>query len=132
MTTWIWLALIVVGVVVGWWLVKLTAAYSVSPEFAGLALLKQQLQNNGVDIKRIPEAALEEIVANKIKAAKGLSLAASISNNMPNDKNWRANLVRQIQSEVNLIPKILVEGPERNGFFDSTAVLLKYGLIKAK
>ncbi|RWI12403.1 hypothetical protein [Mesorhizobium sp.] len=73
MATWLWVALILAGAVLLWWIAKLAATYFISAEFSGLALLRKELRDNGVDVKRIPETALQEIVANKISGAKGLA-----------------------------------------------------------
>ncbi|MHA6692028.1 hypothetical protein [Devosia sp. A449] len=106
---WLWIVLAVAGLVVAWWVLKIVLAQAVPPEVSGRALLKQELKRGGVDVARLPDRAIDEIVQHCLKAAKGMALASSISPSYgrAEDKNWRANLVRQLQAHVPLIRSIV-------------------------
>ena len=124
-------ALAVASVWAAWWIIKVVAAYAVPPEKSGLILLKQELIRLGIDVTRIPDAALIEIVNGNIRGARAMATVAKVTRNSPHQKNWRATLVRLLQHDAVVIRDIMIEGLAKHQFDESGPILLKYGVIKA-
>lgn len=93
----------ILAVFVGWFLIKIAVAYSLPPEISGKALLKSELKREGIDVNRIPDEALNEIVNYCIEGAMTISSLSS----RPEDRNWRSNLVDNIRGQTQLIKHLM-------------------------
>ncbi|MEJ1119767.1 hypothetical protein V9K92_14935 [Phyllobacterium sp. CCNWLW109] len=120
-----WFIGAVVLVAILWFCLKLLAAVVFSPEYSGRALLKQSLKKHGVDISRIPDAAINDIVKISINGARGI---ANYSDHA-DDKNWRANFVRQIEGQAMIIGTIMNSQPSSSIAGPTKEILARYGVI---
>lgn len=129
----IWIVGGAIAVFVAWWALKIVLAQAVPPEVSGRALLKQELKRNGVDISRIPDRAIDEIVQHCLSGARGIAMMNQLaSHGRTEDKNWRANLVRQIQAHVPLIQNILAGGRPSPVDEKIREILVRNGVVKAE
>jgi hypothetical protein len=131
--SWWWVALAIVGLFVAWWALKIVMSLAVPPEVSGRALLKQELKRGGVDVARIPDRAIDEIVQHCLKAARGIAWASSISPSYgrAEDKNWRANLVRQLEAHVPMIAGIMEGRPASIADEHIREILVRNGVVRA-
>jgi hypothetical protein len=107
----IWIVGGAIAFFVAWWAIKIGLSMAVPPEVSGKALLKQELKRHGVDVARIPDRALDEIVQYCLSGARGMAIMNQLATHgRAEDKNWRANLVRQLQVHVPLIQNIIAGG----------------------
>jgi len=126
---------VVAGIAVllfGWWALKILMSLTVPPEVSGRAFLKQQLKRRGVDVARIPDRAIDEIVQHCLSAAKGIAMMNQLSSHgRPDDKNWRANLVRQLEAHAPLVQSIM--NGERPSLADSKIreILIRNGVVNS-
>ena len=130
---WLWVVLGLVGFVVAWWVLKIVLSMAVPPEVSGRALLKQQLKRGGVDVARIPDRAIDEIVQHCLSAARGIAWASSISPSYgrAEDKNWRANLVQQLQAHVPLIYGVMEGRPASMADEHIREILVRNGVVRS-
>lgn len=123
----VWIPLVVIGLLVAWWIVKLVLSIAVPAQVSGRAFLKQNLKRRGVDIGRIPEGAIDEIVQYCIQGAQSIAAAHKLAfRGNARDKNWRANLVRQLQAVAPMIQNILDGGKPWPGDDEIRDILAKY------
>lgn len=129
MATILWIGGGALGLYIAWWAIKLIATIVVPAERSGAALFKKYLVKAGIDVRQIPNEAIDEIIRVLMKRSKATAFISSLSNNMPNERNWRANLVRQIQAHIGLVCESIRFGPER--YFDDEIVqiLIKYSIV---
>lgn len=107
----VWILGGAIALFVAWWAIKIGLSMAVPPEVSGKALLKQELKRSGVNVARIPDQALDEIVQYCLDVARGTAMMSKLATHgRAEDKNWRANLVRQIQANVPLIQNITAGG----------------------
>jgi hypothetical protein len=127
MKTVYWIIAIIVALPILWFLLKLLVSLMVPPEKSGRELLKQSIRAYGVDVSRIPDSALNELVERNIRTSKTI---ASFSGD-PNRNNWRANLVRALEAEGSMIAAIM-DGERGNNIkeFDAWKTLVRHGVIK--
>ncbi|MGB4057107.1 MAG: hypothetical protein WBK77_03380 [Alphaproteobacteria bacterium] len=103
-----------------WFALSLLLTFIIPSEKSGRALIKQKTKALGVDINRIPDSAWNELVARNINIAKNFSTLSSDIRY----KNWRANLVRQLERDAFMVKDVM------NGQLDRTPDYIKETLIK--
>lgn len=109
MELFLWLAAGALALYAGWWGLKIVTSIAVAPEIAGRAFLKQELQRAGVDVGRIPDRAIDEIVQYCLSGARGMAAMHKLSSRgMPEHANWRANLVVLLRAHVPSIKEMMV------------------------
>ena len=126
MATWYWIVVLVVSLPIIWFLLKLLTAIVVPPDRSGRELLKQKLKARGVDVGRIPDSALNEIVGKKIRIAKGMASLTSSAQY----KNWRANLVDSLDTEAALIAEIMSGRGNESWDGPTRETLIKFGVLR--
>lgn len=131
--SWWWIPVGAAGLFIAWWLLKILLAVVVSPTVSGRAFLKRQLKQSDINVGRIPDQALDEIVEYCVRGARGIALASKISDSYgsPEDKSWRANLVRQLDVSVPTIGSILEGKPISPGDEAIYEILVRYGVVRA-
>lgn len=128
----VFLIIILVAVIpVGWWCIKVLLALMVSPERSGLLFLKQELKKLGVDVARIPDSALNEVVQKSIIAAQGIAelYAGSRLQNAREHKNWRANMVRQLEAQAYAIREVMSDSPANPLNEPTQEILSRNGVV---
>ncbi len=132
MNTVFWIVGIAAALFIGWWALKIFLSVSVPPEVSGRAYLKQALKQRGVDVARIPDRAIDEIVQFCLKGARGMAMMNQLSSHgRAEDKNWRANLVRQLDAHIPTIQNIIAGG--RPSPVDETIreILIRNGVVRS-
>lgn len=127
MTTTLWIIAGLIAAAVGWFAFKVVVGMAVKPETSGLAYLKQQLKQRGVNTSRIPDAALMDLVNLHVLSTQTMaSLKVS-----PRDMEWRGRFIERLDMEVRMIEAIMAgdRGPDVKDF-TAWNVLVKYGVIK--
>lgn len=130
MNTIVWLLGGAVALFLGWWALRIFLSVSVSPEVSGRTYLKQALKQRGVDVARIPDSAINEIVQFCLKGARGMAAMNRLSSHgRTEDKNWRANLVRQLDAHIPIIQSIMAGG--QPSLMDDTIreILIRNGVV---
>lgn len=100
----VWLALGVVALAVGWFLLKAVVGATAPPEHSGRAFLQQQLVHLGVPPHVIPDAAMDDIVATCLQTARGV---AALAGNKGRYGTWRANFVDSLKGTAVCIASLL-------------------------
>lgn len=119
---------IIVCIPIAWFILKIFLALVVPTEESGQLFLKQQLKNLGIETNKIPAPFYEEVVKNQIKYAKMLQQCSG--NSTPQYKNWRANLVRQLEIEAATISYLISENKRTEKNTEIYATLIKHGILK--
>lgn len=120
------------AIFVAWWAIKIGLSMAVPPEVSGKALLKQELKRHGVDVARIPDRALEDIVQYCLSGARGMAMMNQLATHgRAEDKNWRANFVRQLQAHVPLIQNIITSGRPSLGDEKIREILVRNGVVRS-
>jgi hypothetical protein len=101
-------------------------------ETSGLSYFKVLLRQRGIDMSRIPDAALIDIIHAKIAAARTDARVASMTDTMRARKNWRINLVKALEAEAKLMVSLMKDGPEKHAGSDAAVALTKHGVFKPK
>ena len=115
-----------------WWAIKILLAQTISPEFSGRALLKQELKRSGVDVSRIPDSAIDEIVQYCLSGARSMAMLNQLSSyGRAEDKNWRANLVRQIEAHVPMIHNIIAGERPSPADEKIREILIRNGVVRS-
>jgi len=131
MNTLFWIIGGAVALFAGWWVLKIILSLSVPPEVSGRALLKQELKQRGVDVARIPDRAVDEIVQYCLSGARGMAMMNQLSSRgHAGDKNWRANLVRQLQAHVPLIQNVMEGGRPSPVDEKVREILIRNGVVR--
>jgi hypothetical protein len=128
MSTFFWIAGIVIALPALWFLLKIALTYVVPPEKSGREYLKQKLKSYDIDPGLLPDAALNEIVANSILVAKTMSTVTDL----PEYANWRAGLVRNLDGEAVIIAEIMEDSKSSLAVGRTRDVLVKFGVVKAR
>lgn len=97
---------------------------------SGLAYFKILLRHRGVDLGRIPDAALIEIIKVKIAHTRGRSQDGGVDPQRREPRNWRLQLVRALEAEADIIASLMAEGSERQLSSDATCALSKHGVFE--
>lgn len=126
------IGLILVAAVLVWLKRDKGTRRSVLFEKSGLSYFKVLLRQRGVDMSRIPDAALADIIRAKIKAAKTRATIAGMADDKRARKNWRINLVRSLEAEANLMVALMASGPESHPTSDAAVALTKHGVFTPK
>lgn len=95
----------------------------------GLWYFKLLLKQRGVDLSRIPDAALFEIIAAKATKARVDAFVASATGTNRRGQNWRINLVRTLEVEANLIVVLMGGKAMGEQTSDAALALAKHGVI---
>lgn len=101
-------------------------------ETSGLSYFKVLLRQRGVDVSKIPDAALSDIIRAKIAAAKSQATIAGMADSTRGRKNWRINLVRALEAEAGLMVTLMASGPESHPDSDAAIALTRHGVFKPK
>jgi len=99
---------------------------------SGLSYFKVLLRQRGVDVSKIPDAALSDIIRAKIAAAKTQATIAGMTDTKRARKNWRINLVRSLEAEATLMVSLMKAGPESHPESDAAVALVRHGVFKPK
>lgn len=127
-----WIVGSVVAIFIGWWVVKLILSLTIPPEVSGRAYLKQELKRRGVDVLRIPDRALDEIVQFCLSGARGMAMMSQLSSHgRAEEKNWRANLVRSLQAHAALVQDIMAGGRSSPTDEKIREILVRNGVIRS-
>jgi hypothetical protein len=127
MSWYLWAALAAICIPLLWFALKIGISLAVPPEKSGREFLKRQLRQQGVDVSRIPDAALIELVERQIKGAKAM---AAFSRSV-DKRNWRANLVQGLEFQSGVVADIL--NGRRTGSpleDDAYGILTRYRVIE--
>jgi len=99
---------------------------------SGVSYFKVLLRQRGIDVSRIPDAALSDIIRAKISAAKKQATIAGMADAPRNAKNWRIILVKSLEAEATLMVSLMAAGPEAHPSSDAAIALTKHGVFTAK
>lgn len=124
--TFLWIGVAILAAWAAWSLLKFLLSYALPPEVTGRALLKKLAKQRGVDISRIPDAAIDEIVARHIRQAR---FFASMSNSVELS-NWRANLVRSLRDEALVLQEAFSPRGPLTVSHPTRETLVKYGVVR--
>lgn len=124
---WLWIVLAAVGLFVAWWVLKIVMSLAVPPEVSGRALLKQELKRRGVDVGRIPDRAIDEMVELSLRTAKTMARVSA----GPDDRNWRANLVRYLQAHAAVAQGVIMGVPPSFADKQIREILVRNGVVQA-
>lgn len=98
---------------------------------SGISYFKVLLRQRGIDLSRIPDAALSDIIRAKISTAKKQATIAGMTDTTRNRKNWRIILVKSLEAEATLMVKLMANGPEAHPGSDAARALAKHGVFEA-
>jgi len=126
------IVLIVVAAVLVWLKRDKRARRSFLFESSGLSYFKVLLRQRGIDVSKIPDGALTDIIRAKIAAAKKQATVAGMTDTTRARKNWRINLVRSLEAEASLMVSLMASGPESHPGSDAAIALTKHGVFKPK
>ncbi len=101
-------------------------------ETSGLSYFKVLLRQRGVDLSRIPDAALADIIRAKIAAAKTQATVAGMTDATRSRKNWRINLVKSLEAEATLMVSLMASGAEVDPTSDAAIALTRHGVFKPR
>ncbi|WFS02064.1 hypothetical protein [Rhizobium tumorigenes] len=101
-------------------------------ENSGLSYFKVLLRQRGVDVSRIPDAALADIIRAKIAAAKTQATVAGMTDATRSRKNWRINLVKSLEAEATLMVSLMASGAEVDPASDAAIALTRHGVFKPR
>jgi hypothetical protein len=123
-----WIMIILFAAFLVWGLIQAAIERFLTVDETTLSVFKLMIKHRGLDPSKIPDAALLDLVVTKIGEAKNKAAAADAKSGASTD--WQRYLFRLLDTDADLIEKIIRVGSGKHGGSGTADILLKYGVVE--